>query len=138
MKTEEYTITSLNEYLSFLDMHRIARGIKEEKGYDIAGHMGIRVPEEKTSPYNMFGILKDKKPLEKRILGIKYSQKQRADLLGELWREDDKFTLKVYGQENFLEVSKLIKKHLSPYKPKLSKIVYTDRREESYLFDDVA
>jgi len=138
MKTEEYNITSLNEYLSFLDMNNIARGIKEEKGYDIAGHMGIRVPEEKSSPCNMFGILKEKEPLEKSILGIKYKKSQRADLLGELWKDDNKFLLKVYGQDNYLEVSRLIKKHLSPYKIKPEKIVYQDKREESYLFDKVA
>ncbi|HPD81813.1 MAG TPA: hypothetical protein PK357_01810 [Candidatus Pacearchaeota archaeon] len=138
MKTEEHNITSLNEYLSFLDMHGIAKGIKQEKGYDIAGHMGIRVSEEKQAPHNMFGILKEKQPLEKSILGIKYKKPQRADLLGELWNEDEKFILKIYGHDNYLEVSKLIKKHLSLYGIKPEKFVYQDKRRESYLFDDVA
>jgi hypothetical protein len=138
MKTEEKNITSLNEYLSFLDIHQIAEGIKKEKGYDIAGHMGIRISQGKLTPYNMLGILKEKKPLEKSILGIfKYTKPQRADLLGELWNEDEKFILKIYGQDNYLEVSKLIKKHLSPYRIKPEKFVYQDKREESYLFDEV-
>lgn len=138
MKTEECNITSLNEYLSFLDFHQIAEGIKEEKGYDIAGHMGIRISQGRPSPCNMFGILKEKKPLEKRILGIKRTKPQRADLLGELWNEDEKFTLKIYGHDNYLEVSRLIKKHLSPYGIKPEKFVYQDKKEESYLFDEVA
>ena len=136
MKTEEHNITSLNEYLSFLDI--LENGIRNEKGYDIAGHMGIRVPEKKKHPSNMLGILKEKEPIEKVVLGIKYNQSQKADLLGELWKEDDKFTLKVYGQDNYLEVSRLIKKHLSPYKIKPEKVIYQDSREESYLFKDVA
>ena len=125
MKTEEQNITSLNEHLSFLDIHDIAEKVREEKGYAIAGHMGIRVSEEKQSPPSMFGILKEK-------------QSQRADLLGELWNEDNKFTLKIYGHDNYLEVSRLIKKHLSPYRIKPEKFVYQDKREESYFFDEVA
>ncbi len=138
MKTEEYNITSLNEYLSFLDMHGLSQRIREEKGYNIAGHLGIRVPEEKQAPYNMFGILKEKQPVVKSIFGIKYKKPQRAELLGELWKEEDKYLLKVYGQDNYIELMRLIKKHLSSRKSKLDKIIYQDKREESYLFDDVA
>jgi hypothetical protein len=138
MKTEEHNITSLNEYLSFLDIQGIARKIKKEKGYDIAGHLGIRIPEGKEAPYNMFGVLKEKQHLEKNILGIKYKKSQRADLLGELWKEEDKYLLKVYGQDNYIELIRLIKKHLLSRKSKLDRIVYQDKREEGYLFDNVA
>lgn len=138
MKTEEYNITSLNEYLSFLDMYRIAGAIKEEKGYDIAGHLGIRVPEKKQAPPHMFGILKERPPLEKSILGIKRTKPQKSELLGELWEEDGGYLLKVYGQDNYIELIRLIKKHLLSRKSKLDKIIYQDKREEGCLFDYVA
>jgi hypothetical protein len=136
METEEQNITSLNDYLSFLEspIHRIAKEVMEE-GYDIAGHMGIRVSEKNKHPSNMIGILKNKDPLEKRILGIKFNQKQRAELIGELWNNNDKFTLKVYGQDNYLEVCRLVKKHLSAYNIKPKKVIYQDSREESYISD---
>lgn len=137
MKTEEYTITSLNEYLSFLE--RVAEGISKEKGYAVAGHMGIRVPDKKTSPSNMLGILKEKEPLEKSILGfIKYHKPQRADHLGELWKDNNKFTLKIYGQDNYLETMELIKKYSPHEEINLEKFVYQDPKEETYISDLVA
>ncbi|MGY4884051.1 MAG: hypothetical protein ACP5NZ_00540 [Nanobdellota archaeon] len=136
MKTEEYNITSLNGYLSFLEA--IAKGIKEEKGYAVAGHMGVRVSKNKKHPCKMFGILKEKAPIEKRILGFKYNEPQRADLLGEFWEEDNKFNLNIYGQDNYLETMGLIKKYSPHNKINLDKFVFQDKREEAYLSDLVA
>lgn len=116
-------------------MHRIANEIRKEKGYDIAGYMGIRVPKGKQSPCNMFGILRENEPLEKSILGIKYTQPQRADLLGELWKEDERILLKVFGERNYREASGLIKKHLRDYKIKPEKIVFMDEEKERYLHE---
>src|SRR4030043_129532 len=124
----EKNIGSLEEFLSFLDnpIYRIAKGVKEE-GYDIAGHMGIRVPETKQPPCNMVGILKNKKPVKKSVCGFKYNKKQRADLLAEVWEDDrekdKKLIAHIYGYDNFHEASRLIEKFSSPYK-EILKLVY--------------
>jgi hypothetical protein len=136
----EKNIGSLDEFLSFLEnpVYRIAEELRKE-GYEIAGHMGVKVPKEKQPPHNMVGILKDKKPLEKNICGFKYNKKQRADLLAEVWEDntekDKKLIAHIYGYENFREASRLIKRLSSPYRVKIVKLVYKDPREENYLSD---
>jgi hypothetical protein len=133
-------ISSLDEFLSFLEnpTSKIAEGLRKE-GYEIAGHMGLKVPSDKKPPYNMVGILKDKKPLEKNICGFKHNKKQRADLIAEVWEDntekDKKLIAHIYGYDNFREASRLIKRLSSPYGIKIVKLVYKDPREENYLSD---
>jgi hypothetical protein len=43
--------------------------------------------------------------------------------------------VEIYGQDNYLEVAKLVKKIASPYKIKISKFVHQHPRKETYLSD---
>jgi hypothetical protein len=143
MKEENDLENSINRCEN--PIYRIAKGLREE-GYEIAGHMGIKVPKEKQPPHNMVGILRKKEPIKKRFLGIiPYTEKQRHDYVGKLWTdnvekgaiEDKKWILNIYGQDNFTEVTGLMNKFASP-DVEIDRFVYKDKREESYLFDEVA
>ena len=95
---------SLDKLISSFEspVYKIAEGLREE-GYKIAGHMGVK---QKNSTHNMVGILKEREPIQKSFLGIKYNANQKAFLLGTLWinneernaDEDSKWVLEVYGQ----------------------------------------
>jgi hypothetical protein len=145
----EKNINSLEEYLSFFENHtsKIAKELRKE-GYEIAGHMELKVPKEKQPPYNMVGILRKKEPIQKKLLGIRYNMPQREDCIGKVWTDnreingiqavnDKRWLVEIYGQDNYLEVAKLVKKIASPYKIKISKFVHENPREEAYLSDIV-
>ena len=125
-------------------VHGIARGLRE-RGYEIAGHGGIRVKENKNPATSVVGVLEETEPIQKSFLGfMKYNEKQRARLIGELWLNnaprygdyDEKWIFKPYGKEYAVKITKIIKKICAPYKVKLEIEPPTDSpREEVYLHE---
>lgn len=112
-----------------------------ERGYDIAGHAGIRT---KKPIHNFIGILKDRKPLQKSFFGIKYKRNQRAINLGKLWFNDEErnadenktWVLDVYGRKHLSEVTKLINAISKPYKINIKVNLKSEHpKEETYLSD---
>ena len=110
-------------------------------GYDIAGHAGIR----KEKPLSSFiGILKDRNPLNKSILGIKYTKKQRAIHLGTLWFNNEKknanehknWVLDVYGRKHLSKMTKLVNSLSQPYNVEVKVNLKSEYPiEENYLSD---
>lgn len=119
----------------------IAEKLKE-KGYDISGHGGVRLKEKTLSSF--IGILKDRKPVEKRILGFKYNKKQRALHLGTLWFNNNKkdadenknWVLEVYGKKYLPTLTKLVNSLSKPYNVQVEvKLKNEYPLEETYLSD---
>jgi len=142
----EQNISSLNELLSFLENNtsKIARELRKE-GYEIAGHMEVKVPQKKQPPYDMVGVLRKKEPIKKKVFGVSYNKAQRKDCIGKIWtnnREingieanDKRWIAEIYGPENFIEMDGLSNRLSSLYGVQISKFVYRDSRKERYIFD---
>ena len=121
-------------------LYRIAEELRGE-GYSIAGHMGVK---QKKPSANMIGILKERKPLEKRFFVFKYHQHQRAFHLGTIWlnnpeigaSEDKKWVLKIYGKDYQAKLTKIIEKVSSPYGIEVEVILSRKTpKRETYLFE---
>jgi hypothetical protein len=114
----------------------------EEEGYSIAGHMGIR---REMPTCNMIGILKDRKPVEKSLLGIiKWKKNQKALHLGTVWfnhieKDADEYERWVFEANGIKEMSKLtnILEEVSlPYKVKIQSVLYNNvPKRETYLHE---
>lgn len=121
-------------------LYEIAERLRKE-GYAIAGYMGVK---QKKPSANMIGILKERKPLEKRFFVFKYHQHQRAFHLGTIWlnnpeigaSEDKKWVLKIYGKDYQAKLTKIIEKVSSPYGIEVEVILSRKTpKRETYLFE---
>jgi hypothetical protein len=141
----EQNISSLNELLSFWEnpVYKIAEGLRKE-GYEVAGHMGVKVPEQKQPPCNMVGILKERDPIQKSFFGIKYNKSRRAFHLGTIWInneekgaiEDEKWILEVCGEKYKSKLTELVEKIALPYNVQVETILSRKTpMRETYLSD---
>ncbi len=137
-----YSQENLKKYFNFINGPSYGvSNILKEKGYNVAGHAGIR---KKVPLSNFLGILKEREPLEKSLFGIKYIKNRRAMHLATIWFNDSKrkanessnWLVEVYGKEYLSEVSKLIKPLSKQYCVKVKINLKTELpREETYLSD---
>jgi hypothetical protein len=124
--------------------HNITDKLREE-GYEISGHSRVKIKYPKYSSSSFMGILKDKEPIQKNLLGIlKWKKKQRAYHIGTLWlnhegkkaKEDKKWVLEVYGKKYSSGLLKIVKELSEFYEVKLEINLASDTpREEVYLHE---
>jgi hypothetical protein len=115
-----------------------------KRGYEIAGHMNLRIPRQKNPMSAFIGILKNQKPVQKKIFGIKLNRERKAVYLGRLWFnneskmavEDEKWVLDVYGRRNLSELTKLLNSISKDYGVKVKVNLKSEYPiQENYLSD---
>lgn len=146
-KVLENIPTSLDSIESFYGPAYSLAVKLRENGYEIAGHMGIKINKKKKPNRNFLGILEDRKPLQKNFLGVrylKYNLPQRAYLLATLWFNDEKrkadenklWILEVRRKEYLNKLTKLVNALSEPYNVKVKVKLKSDGLvEEKYLSD---
>ena len=116
----------------------------KKRGYCLAGHMNLKIGKQKKSLSSFIGILKNQKPIQKKILGIKLNKKQKAIYIGKIWfnnksknaDENKKWILQVYGRRHLSEMTKLFNSLSKPYGVKLDVHLKSEYIvKENYLFD---
>lgn len=109
-------LTNLTDISSFCygPSYSVSEELKE-RGYELAGHMNLKLGKQKKPLSSFIGILKNQKPIQKKILGIKLNKRQKAIYIGKIWfnnesknaYEDKKWVLEVYGRRHLSEMTKL-------------------------------
>jgi len=96
----------------------IARTLRE-RGYEIASSLGIRQTEPNL---NVIGILKPRAPVQKSLLGFKWTKERRALYIGKLWlnsriigaRYGENWVLDVFGRDNVSELTEIVREFSEP------------------------
>ena len=138
---EKQNKNSQDERISYYEspVYSIAKELRK-RGYEIADSIGVRITEPEEE---VIGILKDREPIKKSFLGIKWEKAQPALYVGKLWlnhpkiraRENKSWVLEVYGREYVPEMMNLIEELSSPYGVRVDvKLGSENPREETYYF----
>ena len=107
--------TELGEGVNYRESlaYAVAKTLRD-RGYGIAGCSGIRQTEPN---HDFVGILKQRSPIKRSLLGLHLKRKQAALHIGTLWldnesrgaKPDENWVLEVYGRDNVTKLTELIK-----------------------------
>jgi hypothetical protein len=121
-------------------LYKIAQSLKD-KGYILASNTGVR--EKEVYDRNCIGILKPRKPIIKKFLGIKIPIHQRALYIADLWLKNEareagysNWVLDINGRENVNELTELVKELSEPTKAKVKiRLKSEESKLETYMSD---
>lgn len=143
--------SSLNEIISSCQspVYEVAERFREE-GYDVAGHMRVRVSNIKNLPKNMIGVLKDREPVQASFLGLKsifgyqLTRQPRAFHYGRIWFDDEdkgaiegkNWFFEANGTKEMFKIKRILEDIASPYGIKVqSELYHKHPKRERYLHE---